>query len=123
MLRKKGIKGVLESIPYVGIDYETGLIKLDKDTYSITLKFTDINYQIMKDDDQLDIFERYSKMLNYFSSDMKVLFSINNRKIDLGEIEQDIVIPMKNDNLDDIRNDYNKILIDGLRKGKGNMKK
>ena len=107
MLRKKGIKGVLESIPYVGIDYETGLIKLDKDTYSITLKFTDINYQIMKDDDQLDIFERYSKMLNYFSSDMKVLFSINNRKIDLGEIEQDIVIPMKNDNLDDIRNDYN----------------
>lgn len=123
MLRRKGIKGVLETIPYVGIDYETGLIKLDKDTYSMTLRFTDINYQIMKDDDQLDIFERYSKMLNYFSSDMKVLFSINNRKFDLGEIEQDIVISLKNDGLDDIRKDYNKILVDGIRKDKGNMKK
>ena len=32
MLRRKGIKGVFESIPYVGVDYKTGLFKLDINT-------------------------------------------------------------------------------------------
>ena len=30
---------------------------------------------------------------------------------------------MENDDLDEIRKDYNKIIVDGLRDGKGNMKK
>ena len=51
MLRRKGIKGVFESIPYVGVDYTTGLIKLDKNTYSCTLIFSDINYQISREED------------------------------------------------------------------------
>ena len=37
--------------------------KLDKDTYSYTLKFSDINYQISREEDQLDIFGRYSIIL------------------------------------------------------------
>lgn len=123
MKRNKRIKGVLESIPYQSLDYKTNLFKLNKDTYSCTLRFTDINYQIMKDEDQADIFEKYSKMLNYFDSDTEVLFSIKNKKVDLGEIEQDIKVDMKHDGLDEIREDYNKILVNGLRKGKGNMKK
>ncbi len=123
MLRKKGIHGVLESIPYIGIDYETGLIKLNKDTYSLALKFSDINYLISKEEDQLEIFDKYSKMLNYFSEDFKIQLSIINKRIDLGIVEENIKIEMKNDGLDDVREDYNKILVDGLRKGKGNMKK
>lgn len=123
MLRKKGVKGVLESIPYIGVDYSTGLIKLNKDTYSIALIFSDINYLISKEEDQLEIFDKYSKMLNYFSEDFKIQFSIINKKIDLGVVEEDIKIEMKYDGLDEIREDYNKILIEGLRKGKGQMKK
>lgn len=123
MLRRKGIKGVLESIPYIGVNYETGLIKLNKDTYSASLRFSDINYQISREEDQLDIFDRYSKMLNYFDSEFKVLFNLINKKIDLGEVEEDIIVPLKNDSLDEIRKDYNRILVNGLRKGKGNMKK
>ena len=123
MLRRKGIKGVFESIPYVGVDYTTGLIKLDKNTYSCTLIFSDINYQISREEDQLDIFERYSKMLNYFDDEMKILFSINNRRIDLGEVEKEVIVDYKNDGLDDVRKDYNAIVLKGIKKGKGNMKK
>ena len=123
MLRRKGIKGVFESIPYLGADYETGLIKLDKNTYSYTLKFSDINYQISREEDQLDIFGRYSKMLNYFDDEMKILFSINNRRIDLGEVEKEVIVDYKNDGLDDVRKDYNAIVLKGIKKGKGNMKK
>ena len=123
MLRRKGIKGVFESIPYLGADYETGLIKLDKNTYSCTLKFSDINYQISREEDQLDIFGRYSKMLNYFDDEMKILFSINNRRIDLGEVEKEVIVDYKNDGLDDVRKDYNAIVLKGIKKGKGNMKK
>ena len=43
MLRRKGIKGVFESIPYLGADYETGLIKLDKNTNQVGPYYVEAN--------------------------------------------------------------------------------
>ena len=123
MKRKKGIKGVLESIPFINANFNTNLIKTGKDIYSITLEFNDINYQIMKEEDQLEIFDRYSKLLNYFSDDLIIQLSINNRKTDINIVEDKISVPLRNDEFDEIREDYNKIIIEGLKKGKGDMKK
>ena len=86
-------KSVQDTIPVQTI-YKDGIFLVGKNTYSKSFRFTDINYQISREEDQLDIFERYSKMLNYFDDEMKVLFSINNRRIDLGEVEKEVVVVM-----------------------------
>ena len=41
MKKKKGIKGVLESIPFISVNYDTNLIKTSKDMYSITLEINE----------------------------------------------------------------------------------
>ena len=119
----KNKRTVQAVIPFTGADKETDIIKTGKDTYSLTLNFTDINYQISREEDQEEVFDKYSKLINYFSDDFEVGINIINKPIDLGDIEKDILIKHKGDGLDIYRDEYNKIVADGLKSGKGNMKK
>ena len=43
-----------------------GIIEIEKGLYSKSVFFNDINYQIGKDEDKLDIFTKYGLLLNYF---------------------------------------------------------
>ena len=65
MKRNKRIKGVLESIPYQSLDYKTNLFKLNKDTYSCTLRFTDINYYTASNEEKEDLFEPFYEYEDY----------------------------------------------------------
>ena len=121
MKRNKGIKGVLESIPYVSVD-ESGIIKTDKNTFSVTALVSDINYLTMRQENQEDIFTRYSKILNYFDDSFQIAFNIINKKIDL-EFTKDIEIQYTGDKLDNLRESYNKIITDSIKKGKGSIRK
>jgi hypothetical protein len=116
-------KTTLNSIPYTNLDIDTGIFYLGKSRFSQTLKFTDINYLIAREDEREDMYRRYSKTLNLLDDETEVLLQIVNRKADFKDIEKEITVELRNDELDSIREDYNKIIIDGLRDGKGNMKK
>lgn len=122
MKRNKNIKGVLESIPYIGINEEMGVIKTDKNTYSITALVSDINYLTMRAENRAETLEKYAKILNYFDDNFNVTLNIINRKINT-KYTDDIKIKEMNDNLDYLREDFNKIISDSIRKGKGNIKK
>ena len=117
----------INSIPYNNLDVDTGVFHLGRDKqgnrFSKTLKFTDINYLIAREDERKDIYIRYSKTLNLLTDEMEALLQIVNRKADFRNVEEEVTVELKGDNLDDIREDYNRIIIDGLRDGKGNMKK
>ena len=116
-------KTTLNSIPYTNLDIDTGIFYLGKSRFSQTLKFTDINYLIAREDEREDMYRRYSKTLNLLDDETEALLQIVNRKADFKDIEKEITVELRNDELDSIREDYNKIIIDGLRDGKGNMKK
>ena len=116
-------KTTLNSIPYTNLDIDTGIFYLGKSRFSQTLKFTDINYLIAREDEREDMYRRYSKTLNLLDNETEALLQIVNRKADFKDIEKEITVELRNDELDSIREDYNRIIIDGLRDGKGNMKK
>ena len=116
-------KTTLNSIPYTNLDIDTGIFYLGKSRFSQTLKFTDINYLIAREDEREDMYRRYSKTLNLLDDETEALLQIVNRKADFKDIEKEITVELRNDELDSIREDYNRIIIDGLRDGKGNMKK
>ena len=126
-MKKNKKQTTINSIPYNNLDIDTGIFHLGKDKlgnrFSKTLKFTDINYLIAREDERNDIYTRYSKTLNLLTDEMEVLLQIVNRKADFEDIEKEVTVGLKGDELDDIRKDYNKIIIDGLKDGKGNMKK
>jgi type IV secretory pathway VirB4 component len=122
-VKKNKKQTTINSIPYVNLDVDTGIFYLGNGRFSQTLKFSDINYLIAREDERVDVYTRYSKMLNLFTDEVDVLLQIVNRKADFKDIEKEVTVELKNDDLDEIRKDYNRIIVDGLRDGKGNMKK
>ena len=122
-MKKNTKQTTINSIPYNNLDINTGIFHLKNGKFSQTLKFSDINYLIAREDERMDIYTRYSKMLNLLTDETEILLQIVNRKADFKDIEQEVTVGLKGDGLDEIREDYNKIIIDGLKEGKGNMKK
>ena len=91
--------------------------------YSKSYRFLDINYSIASKEEKMDLFLNYEELLNSFDSSMMVKITINNRKIDLKQFKEDILIPMRNDDIDFYRKEYNEMLLDKLSESDDNVQK
>lgn len=104
-------KGIQDVIPIKAI-YDDGIFKVSKDKYSKTFKFSDINYAVASKEDKEGMFLEYSELLNSFDSGAITKITINNRRLNRLDFENTILIPMKNDELDPYREEYNRILLE-----------
>ena len=104
-------KGVQDVIPVVAI-FDDGIFKVGKDKYSKTYRFTDINYAVASREDKEAMFLEYSELLNSLDSGATTKITINNRRLNRLDFEQTILIPTTGDNLDEYREEYNKMLLD-----------
>ena len=103
------------------IQYEkmlpSGICKIDNDTYSKTIEFFDINYQLAQNDDKNRIFESYCEFLNYFDSTISFQLLFVNKRSDLLDLKENIIIEDKKDEFDDIRQEYTTMLKNQLERG------
>lgn len=104
-------KGVQDVIP-IKVIYDDGIFKVGKDKYSKSFKFTDINYAVASREDKEAMFLEYSELLNSFDSGATTKITINNRRLNRLDFEKTILIEEKDDNLNEYRKEYNKILLD-----------
>ena len=104
-------KGVQDVIPITAI-YDDGIFQIGKDKFSKTYKFSDINYAVASREDKEAMFLEYSELLNSFDSGATTKITINNRRLNRLDFENNILIPMKGDRLDEYREEYNKILLE-----------
>lgn len=89
--------------------------------YSKTIKFSDINYQIARREEQIDIFSKYCEALNYFDPSIGVQISIVNRSIDKQEFQEKMYIKMREDHLDEFREEYNDMLHEKALQGQNSI--
>ena len=59
----------------------------------------------------MEMFLDYSDLLNSLDSGCTAKITLNNRKINKEEFEQSILLNMKNDGLDEYREEYNEMLL------------
>jgi len=104
-------KGVQDVIPIKAI-YDDGIFKVGKDKFSKTFKFTDINYAVASREDKEAMFLEYSELLNSFDSGATTKITINNRRLNRLDFEETILLPLKGDELDVYREEYNKMLLE-----------
>lgn len=104
-------KGVQEVIPIKAI-YEDGIFQVGKDKYSKSFKFSDINYAVASREDKEAMFLEYSELLNSFDSGATTKITIVNHRLNRKDFEQTILMPMKDDGLDEYRKEYNKMLLE-----------
>ena len=80
--------------------------------FSKTLRFSDINYAIASKEDKTAMFLDYSELLNALDAGSTTKITINNKRVARENVEQEILIPRRDDHLDGYRAEYNTMLLD-----------
>lgn len=104
-------KKVQQVIPIDTI-YNDGIFQVGKNKYSLTYKFTDINYAVASREDKEAMFLEYSELLNSFDSGATTKITISLRRLNKENFEKEILLPLMNDELDQYRKEYNQMLLD-----------
>ena len=80
--------------------------------FSKTIRFSDINYAIASKEDKTSMFLGYSELLNALDTGSTTKITINNKRLNRRNFEQEILIPPQGDHLDGGRSEYNAMLLD-----------
>ena len=89
--------------------------------YTKVYRFSDINYLVASREDKESMFLRYSDLLNGLDSGATTKITINNHRASKRDFEKDILMPMRGDDLDQYRKEYNQMLLDKATNGNGIM--
>lgn len=103
-------------IPYIRM-FPDGTCHIEEKRYSKTVEFFDINYRLANFDDTRKVFTKYCDLLNYFDNTVKFQMSFETQNADVKEIMKELDIPHKNDNLNDIRDEYSSMLKNQMLQG------
>ena len=87
--------------------------------YSKMYRFTDINYLVASRADKETMFLAYSELLNSLDAGATTKVTINNRRLNRVNFEQTILMPLRGDNRDVYRKEYNQMLLDKAMEGNG----
>ena len=82
--------------------------------FSMSFRFSDINYAVASKEDKLEMFLAYSELLNALDSGAEIKITLNNRPIDKAKFEQTLLIPLQRTRLDAYRKEYNGMLLDKM---------
>ena len=78
--------------------------------FSKTWSFTDINYSIAGKEDKTAMFLDYCDLLNALDSSASAKITLYNRRINKEEFERSVLLPLKEDGLDNYREEFNEML-------------
>lgn len=104
-------KKVQQIIPIDTI-YNDGIFQVGRNKFSLTYKFTDINYAVASREDKEAMFLEYSELLNSFDSGATTKITISLRRLNKENFEKEILLSLTNDGLDQYRKEYNQMLLD-----------
>lgn len=117
---KQAKNTIADSIPYLRV-YKNGMIEVEEGRYSKSYRFPEVNFKTATDDDQRKIAEVYSGFLSSFDSGTDIEVTLYNKSIDIEDFKRQVFIPMKADQLNDYREEYNKMLLDKMSGAKNNL--
>ena len=103
-------KTVTDYIPVTCI-YEDGIFKCGG-KFTKSWKFADINYLTASRDDKEEMFLLYSELLNSLDTGATTKITINNKRMNRIDFEQNILIPSRLDALQEYRSEYNQMLLE-----------
>lgn len=109
-----------QSIPYQEM-FRDGICKVDDRHYSKCIMFGDINYQLAQNEDKTAAFEYWCDFYNYFDPSISVQISCMNQYVNVSEMEGSIELVRRNDEFNEIREEYEGVLKTQLAKGNNGL--
>ncbi|MCD8208110.1 MAG: PrgI family protein, partial [Bacteroidales bacterium] len=109
-----------ESIRYKEMSKD-GICWVGGKTYSKTIRFLDITYQLAQSEDQADIFSHWCEFLNYFDDTIHVQLSFVNHHAGIEDFQKSVQISQQGDAYDAERLEYSRILQEQLTRGNNGL--
>ena len=103
--RYKVPRSVQDLIPVKKI-WPDGIFQIGN-RFSMSWKFTDINYMVANLEDKDTMFKKYSAILNGLDCDAVTKITLNNKFMKQADFEDAVFIKLQNDAFDIYRNEYN----------------
>lgn len=101
-------KGVKQLIGYDAM-LRNGTARLGDGRWSATILFQDINYQLSPESHQMEIIDRWAKLINSFEAGQSMQIASYTRSRGVREILADVMMDETGDGLDHYRLDYNRL--------------
>ena len=102
-----------QEIVNVDTVYKDGIFRIGN-RYSKSYRFLDINYSVSSKEVKTGLFLDYGELLNSLDPSTMTKITINNRKVDMKHVKETILIPLKDDEYDIYRKEYNNMLMEML---------
>lgn len=101
-------KGVKQLIGYDSM-LRNGIAHLGGDQWSASIAFKDINYQLSPEAHQMEIIDKWARVINSFDVGQSVQIASYTRSRGVREILADVMMDERGDGLDEYRRDYNRL--------------
>ena len=105
-----------KTIPFIRM-YTDGICHVNKNFYTKMIEFTDINYNILAEEDQINIQEIYGEFLNYFDPTVRFQIFLFNREVNADTLMEQFNITSQGDDFDDCREEFAEMLKNVAAKG------
>lgn len=114
-------KTVSDSIPYVGV-YKNGIIEVTTNRFSKSYVIPDVNFKTATDETQYNLAEQWSDFLNTFDNGIDIQLTLYNKTIDMEAFKKKVFLEMKDDDLNEYRDETNEMLEKKMAGAKNNLK-
>ena len=99
------IRTTQQSIPYIAM-FPDGICQLNNTTYSKSIQYEDINYELVDTESKNVLFDRWCALINYFDSTLSVQLSYIHQKRHEAFDENIFHISQKEDSFNAVRKEY-----------------
>lgn len=117
-------KSAQDTIPYMQVYKDYGIIEIRRGVFTKSYRLRDINYSVAKLVEQEQMLLQYGEFLNSFDPTVNFQITVNNRNINQENFENDILIQPRNDEFNELRDEFNeKVIKRKMTEGKNNLVK
>lgn len=117
-------QNISDTIPYTQVfengEFE-GIFEVKAGSYSKSYMIPEVNFGTAHKDKQFDIASEYSKFISSFDAGAHIQVTLYNKKFDEEEFKKKLFLKMKNDNLNEYREEYNQMLLDKMAGANNNL--
>ena len=100
---------------------QDGICEVEPGLFSMTMAFTDVNFQIAMLEEQKNIFTKYSEFLNYFDPSLHLEINLVTRSMDEEQFRRDTFLPLHGDDRDRYAEEMNQVVAEKALRGQNGL--
>lgn len=117
---RKAPQKASDCLQYLSMSQD-GICEVEPGLFSMTMAFTDVNFQIAMLEEQKNIFTKYSEFLNYFDPSLHLEINLVTRSMDEEQFRRDTFLPLRGNDRDRYAEEMNQVVAEKALRGQNGL--